>query len=460
MPAQLRILREKFRDEDGEPLFADLTSGDSTYISESYNTTLDLAILRKMGAKYMSSSGFLQRLGQDLDEGRPESDSRMKSTPLDYHWHTQVADILIDIARDEKSKKSIQKTCIIPLDGGKWVRPLGASIFFPTSGGIDIPEKLPLSLVGREALENLSRKTLFSELGVVECSPARIFPLIEQRYIKGGTLGTKLLIQDMKFLFCHHSEMPKDKYSVYISATSGEGYMYSCIASEDWIYCPKSNHRYATFNLLGGVVPAELKNKIRYPRSGYYDALEACGIRNKLTGIEWLRSLGIKETPQLRGKPVRKRISCPDMSAELMYIAENLPQHLLGVLEANWMQYNKSEEWDTFFKETKVPVLDSSEVMHLKTTYLPLPKLKAIASSLGLEKSFGFLQELDGITNIEGIKWKFLERFGVGVDEGVSFWLALLRLARRIETPHPQDVFKIYSRLQTYVEPADIKKVK
>lgn len=456
MPNQLRILQDTFLDENGAPLLADLTLGPTAYVSESYDIALDIPVLVQMKALYLGTPGFLLRLVQDLD---PSRESRMRSTPPNSHWHTQVADLLIGMAQDNNTKKTIQKLNIIPLSNGTWVCPLNASIFFPASGGVDIPEDLPLNLLDRKALESPSRKKLFSELGVTTCSPGRIFPLIKLRYTpRGGEVTVANSCQDINFIFWHHGELPADGSSIALVVMNGEGLFVSWMHNGGWIYCLNSDHAYATNKILGNSVPSELRtvNHIRYPMPEYYKSLESCGIRNNHTGIEWFRSLGIKETPQLR----RRGSQGPEMSAELKYIAKNLPQFLLGVLRANWEDYNESEEWDIFFREKDVPIIASSKLMSLQTTYLPLPKLKTIAQGLELEQSFGFLQELDGIKDHDFITWGFLERFGVGVDEDVSFWLTCLSRARQIYNPSPDAVFKIYSRLQTYVNDSDVTKIK
>jgi hypothetical protein len=149
-----------------------------------------------------------------------------------------------------------------------------------------------------------------------------------------------------------------------------------------------------------------------------------------------------------------------EMSAELIYIAEHLSHHLLGVLEGNWNQYHESNKWDIKLKVTEVPILDCSEPRALTLTYLPLPKLKAKVEEVDLIDSFGFLKELDGMTDVEVVKWRFLEHFGVGVEEDVSFWLALLHQAREKTCVEKQHVFKIYSRLQTFNEAEDVEKLK
>ncbi|ATZ46359.1 hypothetical protein BCIN_01g09700 [Botrytis cinerea B05.10] len=453
-PDRLRVLQNADRDENRDPLLADTNAGTTAYVSESYNAS-DITILEKMRAKHLDTEDFLQRLGEDLVRTHG---SRMKTTPLNSSWHTRVADLLISRCCNESVKKEIQKLNIIPLDSGAWVRPLNASIFFPTSGGIDIPKGLPLNLVDKKSLGNLSRKQLFGQLGVSVCSPERIFPLIEQRHFPPASEFADSDLQDIRFLFWHHEALASD-YSISMWLWNGERLSPHKINEGGWIYCMESNHAYATIKIIDKSIPLELKkdNHVRYPAESYYKALEACGVRSKRTGIQWLRSLGIKETPQLR---CRRNVPGSQLSAEVKHIFNNLPKYTLGTLQANWSQYKETEPWDNFFKQKKVPILASWAMMDLKDTYLPVPKLKGIASSLGLEESFGFLEELDGISEAEVSKWNFLKRFGVGLDENVSFWLRLLKQAKQKDSTNFSTVFRIYTSLQTYIDEADIIKIK
>jgi hypothetical protein len=54
------------------------------------------------------------------------------------------------------------------------------------------------------------------------------------------------------------------------------------------------------------------------------------------------------------------------------------------------------------------------------------------------------------------VKWRFLEHFGVGMTDDVSFWIALLRHARTMDSVEKHQVFKIYSRLQTFIDAKDV----
>ena len=88
------------------------------------------------------------------------------------------------------------------------------------------------------------------------------------------------------------------------------------------------------FRLLGGQIPIALDNMIRIPRIGQFKSIEELGLRNGISGRDWLISrASIMITPQLR------RRQALDMSDELLNITGRLPQYLLGVLQNDWNNY-------------------------------------------------------------------------------------------------------------------------
>jgi len=457
-PGQLRIVTEKFRDQHSAPLLVDFSSGNTAYISEKYDPELDLPVMRQLGTRYMTvDPDFLSRLKEDLDNNDA---SRWKSEDLkEDDWHTKVCDVLLNDLRNPPTMNFVLKLDIIPLEGNdsKWVRKHNASIFFPSSGGVGIPGDLLAGLVKENWLQNDSRKALCIKLGITECSPKLIFPLIEQRYEQGGSISTNLFYQDIKFLFWHNRQLPATGYSLYLFGNNGQNAeSYGNISGKYWLYCPEWGNPYSMFKLLNGQVPKELQNQLKFPNIRYFETLKECGQRNKKDGPDWLRDRGnIKVTPQLRR---RGSSSFPGnkMSHELLYIMGHLPQYLLGVLESDWLNYLKSDEWDARIKAIQVPILNSTDSRTLERTFLPLPKLKVIVDSLELGQSFGFLKELDGLTDVQVVKWRFLEHFGVGITDDVSFWIALLKHARTMDSVEKHQVFKIYSHLQTFIDANDV----
>ncbi|KAF2810106.1 uncharacterized protein BDZ99DRAFT_442610 [Mytilinidion resinicola] len=448
---KLRIVPHGFRDEEGHPLLADLTYGGKTaYVSEQYDKNLELPILKKIGAEGLSNEDFLDRLAQDLNFNDVKQ-SRMRSKPLSAEWHTDVASLLIVMLRNPIYTPSIGILPIVPLNTGRWVSPRFASIYFPTSEGIEVPADLGLALVDTGALRNNSRKTLFSKLGVTECDPSKVFPLIEQVYLGSGQTFRQTL-PHISFIFWHHTKLPTK--GIRIKLLGSQGSFWSD-APRGWTYNPCSEAPYSMSKILGTSSPIQLKDKMRFLKPTYEDELQHLERRNDQTIMEWLASfIQMKEKPQLC-----RRSNTLKMSSELKYIIQHRPQFLLGVLEANWHQYSH-HFWDLYSERIEVPVLHSDQLRRLDMTYLPLPKLMNIVVRLGLEQDFGFLKELDGIVDSAASKWMFLRRFGVGIDDDLSFWLALLNKAKHKNNVQGTVVFEIYTNLQKFLEPEEIEEIK
>jgi hypothetical protein len=439
IPANLRILSDNFRDQDSAPLLPDLPLGDTAYVSHHYHAELDIPVMRKLGTKGLTADDFIERLRRDLSN----DNAKMKKLDLEDTWHTRVATFLIKISGLGYTPK-IKGLELIPLSDGRWVNASQMDMYLPTSFGVDIPRGLSISLVDRACLLNESRRKLFGILGVAEPMPEVIFRHIQQRYT--GSVTPSHCYEDIKFLFWHNIRVPQD-YPIHLM--SEKGYRQSTYGG--WMYRPNLENPFSFFTLLEGKVPKALNTQYPFLDKEYYNVLEACEKRNDLTGDQWLQTrCEIKETVQLK---LRHRFATKDMSPELQYIVENLTRKLLSVLRVSWSQY--CNEWDSKIRQTKIPILYSSELRALENTFIPLPKLKSSVIDLNLQNDFGFLKEMDGMIGIDVAKWSFLERFGVGIQEDVSFWLAVLYQARKKGEVEPEIVFKIYSRLQTYAEPKD-----
>jgi hypothetical protein len=447
-PAQeLRIVPNRYRyGRGGEVLLPDIVAKKRSYISESYDADKDLPVLRSIGTEDLSAADFLERLAVDLDNAK----GLMRSVSTSQSWHSFVASELCRILRIKhgQAREYIKGLPIIPLQNGNWARPLNASIFFPTSEGVKVPPDLPLSLVDAKTIRNTIRKALFSMLGVTECEPARIFPLIEQRYRVGGISFTDT-VKHLNFLFWHHEKLPLLGISIQIVPENPDRCRsFNSIDNGGcWTYCPLSNNPYSMWNILNGSIPNELLHRIRIPNREYYEELEKWEKRDDRRAKEWFQGfLHVREAPQL----TKKKAFSQERSFELEYIAENVAEKLLGVLKQNWSHYLYSEEWDNYFKHTKVPILDSEQFRDLEDTFLPLPRLRAIVVRLDLEEDFGFLKEVEDVRDATANEWRFLERFGVGVEEDVRFWLRLLDQARNKESVEETVIFDIYSRLQSF----------
>ncbi|KAF2103412.1 hypothetical protein NA57DRAFT_31443 [Rhizodiscina lignyota] len=450
----LYVVPRQYRDAAMQPLIPDYVGGPTAYISEDYDTILDVPILRKLGTTTLSTGGFLGRINKDLDRLHP----RLHTMPpqLATDWHTRVADQLIAaIQLNSRNRDFLRKLPIVPLNNGRWVRTFNASVFFPTSGGTEIPPDLPLNLVNDDALQNESRKKLFSQLGIAECAPARIFPLIEQTYPLSDQNFDKSL-SHVKFMFWHHKELPSQGLRVSLAPNDNSDWFRPSDVAHGWVYCPLPGDGYAASSLIPASLPEELRGEMHFVKSDYYNMLRQCPIRNGQEGVDWFREFfQIKHNVQLYWRKYST-----STSYELDYIRKWRPESLLGVLEASWFQYNECKDWDDSFAAAEVPILKSHQRKRLDSTYLPLPKLVSIVRGLDLEDDFGFIQELQSITEISSIKWSFLKRFGVSIEESVTFWLALLTQAKAKKDIECRIIFEIYRNLQKFSASHDGDKIR
>jgi hypothetical protein len=450
LATELRIVPKKYRDEDGNPLLRNLGALKVWHISEKYQIS-DLNVMKKLGTQELAGNEFLYHLAGDLDSSEP----RMRTIKSD-EWHTRVANLLVEEMKNPNAINFIKKLALVPLNNGKWVAPFNEEIVFPTLGGITIPIDLELTIVDQNALEIPSRKQLFSLLGVKDCLPQTVFQLIEQRY-RAGTVNGPQSINHIKFVFWHHDKLSTRGISLQLAPSWVKGrWFYPNDDTNGWTYCPNSGEKTSMAKLFGEAHPSEWRDHFKYPHSIYYAGLQNMDRRNNRNAVEWFDEfLQVHQTPQLYRRSDRSR-----RSFEVEFIAENKPECLLGIISTNWAQYHKCDSWDNYFRAVAVPILDSDEALNLENTYLPLPKLRKIVRELKLEYGFGFIKEISDIDDLDLIKWSFLERFGVGIDADVTFYIHLLKQAYNQHRTDGAAAFKIYARLQTFVGPKEIKQIK
>ncbi|KAF2670539.1 hypothetical protein BT63DRAFT_454728 [Microthyrium microscopicum] len=421
----LRIVPLKYRDLHGVPLLRDL--GDE---------------------KCAALGEFAYRMVGDLESSEP----RFKTRSNDVGWSSRMADLISTLLDQDEYVAGFKAAPFIPLKNGSWTSAKTTPyLAIDSCGSIGIPEDFGLSIVEPNAVSVPSRKKLFLKLGVKEYFPKDVFPLIEQTY-RTGTVSRNNSFSHIKFLFWNHDKLPHSGVAIKIRskdphAGPAEPDMFLIDdRSRGWTYNPWSTfNKHSAIQLLGATLPAELAGCCQYPDFGYHLQLAPMEVRHLCLGTKWfITFIGALEYPQLCS-----RVDSKMRSAEVEYIAKHKPQHLLRVLEASWLQYYQSEDWDDYFKAVEVPILESDQPRELQNTWLPLPKLREIVRRYDLEVDFGFLAELTDIGDLGHFTFRFLDRLGVGMGDDVSFWLQLLRQIRRNDTPNRKSVFEIYERIQS-----------
>jgi hypothetical protein len=448
-PDQLRIVPSSFKDDTGDPLLADLTDSDvckGRYVSTRYDAEADLQILCHLGAKTLDLQEFIHRLEEDL----AQPSSRMKSEAPDSPWHGKVVDALL--SSEEIALPLLSSLPIVPLGNRseKWIVPLNATIYFPKSSSdldaVDVPDDIDMSLVDGQAAGNLKRRELFEKLGVRYCSVEDTLSRIQAKYQEDFERNEEKHLSHVRFLFRYHDICRDLKVPVRIwyLRQHPPSYVDPYNTDRGWLYSPEAETELSPVRVFGESFPKELEGKVFVVDPIYYQRLADWKDHpNRLTAKTWLENeLKVKTTVQLRS-----RTNPAERSPELNYILKHRSDRLLRILEQNWGQYR--DDWKASIAECKIPILDSTSHKELHHTVLPIPHLVSTVERLGIRLDFGFIKELDGITDDTLGKWKKLKQFDVVVDDNLRFWITVLRHSKAQGVRDISIMKEIYHRLWT-----------
>jgi hypothetical protein len=450
LPKTLRVVPNQYRFSGTHlgikhgPILRDMSDLDTAYISDEYQAS-EIEILRHLGTSILSYADFLYLLYKGLER----SDSHVKSTSFSDEWHTCLAKVLYGGIQSSKVLQFVRKLNILPIgdtttDEDLTFQPFKDNIYFPTSGGIMVPNDLKLRLLNSEAVKNETWKKVYQHMKVTECTTDIVFDAIEQKYRSGGHFN---LYQHVNFIYWHHDKVEFRTISIRILPEyPGAPWFWIDHKQTKWTYDLESSDPLSMRSLFGDSPPENLKNRYNFPGRGYYSSLKQLSERHGKKPLDWFNDfLDAHSTPQLQ----RKGDLSNRRSYEIEYIANSRPEFLLRVLRKNWTQYALKEDWDVYFKNIEIPILDSEQKLELSETYLPLPKLLKIVETWGLGKGFGFISELVNIKDEDVSSWSFLSRFSVGTEADERFWCRLLNHAKRDEADQSV-VFEIYRRLQAF----------
>ena len=423
-PGDVRQVLPFFLDQHGNPLFRDLD--DEVYLAQQYAWTE----VKQLGVKRMSWTDIILRIRADVmgDSRR----SLLKSTAPESDWHKRVAQLLLG-AFDEalpNIQTDLRETRLVPLVNGEWVPCQGRNPLFPDNGGVRIPRDLGLDLVKPEAIVDLSRRRLFEKLGVQICAPQIAVNLIYNRYKRPNQICLRSSVDHLRYLFWHSPNIQeqldrtipvKDRGGVTVfRAFVPIGYPLGYNIIDDVYF--ESSEEYSC---------QQLTQKITYNGSeiapGYYvrllhpdymNAVQSDARRANISWRTWLaKSVEIKTLPVLRSPSSSSKIS-----NVLNYITIYRPHMLLGLLKKGWHLYEHeiTKEVAQYLSNADVPC-ESSNMVKLRDTFLPMPVLKEKAEQWAVTDSIPFLAL--NVTHIETLQmeWGFLQTFGVHHQYSIYF---------------------------------------
>ncbi|KAI9679215.1 MAG: hypothetical protein M1817_005234 [Caeruleum heppii] len=402
LPRKIEILHKTLLDRDGKPLVGE----DETYASQGYSDR-DLAILERLGMTTFDCYNLLETIIQ-------WSEVEFARRPLS--WHEDLATV-INATSDRlrvTAMDSLGMTSIIPLDDGTWTEPPGSwqdPIYFKESSAFpEIPSDLQLRLVDPSASRSKARRSLFESLNVKDCEAEEVTKLIFDAHRSQRAPSLEDAVAHAHFIFSQGAAKEDNRsrqlwlYDAWGVAAKGADLYF---AFDDGKHSPK---QLFTNEPCDGY-------QARFLHSKYSRAVHT---RDQLRWTNWLRDwLGVARVPRLAKDG--------SMTPDFEFIMEKWPDHVLDLLRWNWNAYEPLLNSDIrgTIGSHKVLCSDGEELsrMCLRQAFAPEQQLRKLASQLCDPYMVPFLQMKD----YNRMDWKFLKSFGVGFDEGLSFYLWLLQ---------------------------------
>lgn len=416
IPSQLHWVGSDYRDQHGEPLFADLEQ--EAYLSKNY-TPLDFnQHLKALGCTSVTNIILIPRIRHDLGIFLG---SKMRG--MDEDWHTRAASKLSTFRGD--LLESLRNMNLVPLHTGSWVSMQSLdAIYFPDTEGVPIPTDLGIHLVQHAAILNPARKALFTHLGVKTPRSSGVVFRINKRYSRDGKIPFDVdqCVSHLNYLWWH---LPRDSLAIHeaIGLLDQDKKMMSRETErKEHMYFLEKEEEYGPHQLFLSAPPNQPGLPVHFLSSSYLREPPSRIPDHGKSWKSWLKEYaGVQYHPQL------KHPRLATLSDEFKYIIEHRPGKLVGLLKRYWSLYEPKmprfvvEELKMCF----VPV-EGKSILQLHETFLPTPKLKALAERLKLEK-FQFLILPEKLTDTNEIEWNFLSKFSVYGMEDVDFYIAALR---------------------------------
>ncbi|OKL55903.1 hypothetical protein UA08_08808 [Talaromyces atroroseus] len=324
-------------------------------------------------------------------------------------WCSDLARVILvpqEPRGDKNYARDLTDISLIPLADGTWRCPPSEDdpIYFPASSGMVIPPGLPLSLVDEEACACPKRSKLFRLLGVKDCDIPNVIKRIIEYHAEYRFASRDDLIAQLKFLYKMREHLrPGDMHKVY----------FACSTSK---YFKKGTSLYANIS-VGGELQQLFSGSsdAHFLDDGYFAELDPS---ERAQLAEWLsKTAGVALAPRFISTAFQ------GLHWDFEWLLANKSDQVLDILRQHWSLYKKC-----ITKMAKVTLANhgfmcrSGDRAALCKTYLPFPKLLEKTQAFGYADDCHFLQLPSGIPK----DWEFLSSLGVGLDEGLDFYLWIL----------------------------------
>lgn len=422
----VRILHSSF-ELNGEPLFDD--NQRDPFLSPLYAASAT-GILRSYGLQVVNALELFELIKLDINS----TTSRMHGSATE-EWHSAVALMLIAWFEGGFPYVTIafklRSLPLLPMRGGTWRSADGSSAYFPTTRGMDVPDKLGLEVLDPTACANADRRALFRHLGISEVEIHTVRTAILAALRKGDASSLSEMKGRFHFLYLTH---PSDHRSaaterLWIFIENSKGYW----LTDNDIYLRNSIDPYSANALLSTTESAPgLPTKFVHP-----DFMIHAPQQPKPDHPTWERwfydYLGVRERIRLISRDGKS------LSEAFEYVLNHRPSSFLGLFESLWPHERETLIANAALRR-RIQELEATKLCNVKyklsleQTWLPLDNLKEIvnryteSTEIFPLDNFPFLTiDAKQMTGQADSKWKFLwQYFSVNFIDNLGFLLAIL----------------------------------
>jgi len=452
--AQVFIPTSDVLDDNGEPLFDNHIL--DPFISEKYPTE-SVRILKKYGLQAIQGSLFLDLLQADLRSPW----SRLRSESTNRAWHTALATKLCSFFKGDLKQElalRLESFRLIPLRTGQWVSAGSGQVYFSLdTEGIAIPAAIQLRIIDPAAVECSARRELFDRLGVLKASILLVRQSICSAYPSHATtpMGVEESNADLRYLYATYRPDQDQRELEGIRLISCQQTLVNPFIKD--IYLPTDDDPYGPKTLL------KLSDKapgmpVNFIHTAYHKDIPHPPTAEHPSWDSWLCNyVGVRERLRLVS-----RVKDSSLSREFKYVAQYVPEKLLGLLRHLWpyegARVNANTAIQQKIKDISASQLCGQELLFkytLADTWLPLPHLRDDCFHfMGQHGRFPFLELGHASSESEiNVNWMFLhDNFSVGKDCSITFLLEVLTHisganddASTIREPHR--VFNLYRKI-------------